>query len=135
MRGPSAFRGSGFSGTTSDHLNIRKDGFSFGALTVETDAVQISSIFKATHLTVSLTDFGVTYGQAVDFSGSVGVTATSATLTFGSLSASVTDGPDHSGIGLSATFQFSNNQFAGLWSPAPMPTSRLALSSISLRWA
>jgi 6-phosphogluconolactonase (cycloisomerase 2 family) len=103
----------GVSGTIQN-LFIRTDGFSFGLLSIEKDSVTVGSLFTASHLTVTLTDFGVTYGQALDFSGSIGVTATSAALSFGSLSASVTAAPNSTDPGVTATFQFANGAFDSL---------------------
>src|SRR5205085_10605699 len=96
------------SGSLSN-LFIYKDGFSFGALSVTKDAVKVGKFVTADALTVTLKDFGITYGQAVTFNGSIGVTAKSASAKFGNLSATIHEGASHDGKGLSATFQFENN--------------------------
>lgn len=105
----------GLSGTVNN-LIIRKNGFSLDSASVsDTETFSLGNILTATNLEATVTNLAVTYGSAVDFSGSIGVTAGSATLTLKNLlTASVTDGISHDGKGLTATFQFSDNAFSSL---------------------
>src|SRR5262249_39551668 len=95
------------------NLHIRKDGFAFDQFFVEAASVRISSLLSATDLLVTRYDFGVPYRESVVFSGAITVSAASAQLQLGNLSASVTDG-DGDGKGLNAVFQFHNGAFDSL---------------------
>jgi hypothetical protein len=90
-------------GITGDitELDVYRDGFHFNQFSVTKDTATIGSLLTANNITVTMTDFGVTYGAAVTYSGSISVTASSAS--FG-----VAGGFSANATGLSGLVAFSD---------------------------
>ncbi|MHB9067992.1 MAG: choice-of-anchor Q domain-containing protein [Pirellulaceae bacterium] len=79
-----------------EELSVRNDGFSVGTAELTKDGTfNLNNILELTNVTVGVTDFGVTFGQAVDFDGTIFIASAGAKLFPGkAVSASISDADD-----------------------------------------
>jgi hypothetical protein len=71
-------------------LNIYGDGFHFDSFTIQKPSLSISTLLTASNVTLSMTDFGVTYGQAPTYDGTISVSIGSATFNVKAIDATAT---------------------------------------------
>ncbi len=102
-------------------LTIWDNGFTIGTATVSVTGsngtpLTLGSILSFNNLAVSVTDFDVVFGQAIDFNGSITISTNGATFLPGKpVSASITQTPAEMSANppqpaMSATLQFANGQ-------------------------
>ena len=105
---------SGFPGGSVSNLEIYKDGFSIGALSLGPINADVAGIFSVSNLTLTVTNFAVNYSTGVSFSGSITVSADSAVV-FPGNSAFTAGVSAHGGSpGFVGEFRFVSGSFAGL---------------------
>ncbi|NLX95674.1 MAG: hypothetical protein GXY83_05820, partial [Rhodopirellula sp.] len=102
-------------GTTIPGLRVRNNGFNLGAAGLTTDvAVDLEGILELTGVGVGVADFGVTFGQEVDFNGEIFIAAGGAKLFPGkTLSATIQDGTDADNEAVRCELTFTDGRVDG----------------------
>ena len=97
-------------------LSVRNNGFGLGtAMLTKEGLIDLGGILELNGVTVGVTDFGVTFGQAVDFDGEVFIASGGANLFPGkTVSVSITDGPDAGTEAVRCALTFTDGRVDGL---------------------
>lgn len=96
-------------------LSVRNNGFGIGTAMLTKDGpINLGGILELDDVRVGVADFGVTFGQAVDFGGEIFIASGGAKLLPGkAVSATIADGPDADTEAVRCALTFADGSFDG----------------------